>query len=398
MATCSAVAHSTTAAPKPTIAFAVAAYPAVVTSRPATATPTSSTPVQRYCGWSKMRASGRKCAPTTRPAAGRSALQGRGQHRQCNRRGEQRTARGVVTHAGAAAHRQDDREPGHDQHPVAAHTDVALVRDAFDEVTMPTALADIVASGQAHRRRRRLVRANAITAVAAIAATGIALAARPAARQGIASGASSLHVRTVAYTLDTQGNGAITLRWNKRAYFRDPSGLQAALGGIGFPVLIKVGELCKGPDDDGYLDPSGQGRGVGTVMRAGPGAGSDVAFTFYPRAMPPGSELFIGYLSPAQLSITQGRPGSVERRVPTGTTLVCTTQAPPAHANDQSQRDEHPYWARRMIGGAHSSAPTTAYSPNMGRERTAMPVAPSMIAKLSPMARPAETADRPIRT
>ena len=327
MATCSAVAHSTTAAPKPTIAFAVAAYPAVVTSRPATATPTSSTPVQRYCGWSKMRASGRKCAPTTRPAAGRSALQGRGQHRQCNRRGEQRTARGVVTHAGAAAHRQDDREPGHDQHPAAAHTDVALVRDAFDEVTMPTALADIVASGQAHRRRRRLVRANAITAVAAIAATGIALAARPAARQGIASGASSLPVRTVAYTVDTHGNGTITLRWNKRAYFRDPSGLQAALGGIGFPVLIKVGELCKGPDDDGYLDPSGQGRGVGTVMRAGPGAGSDVAFTFYRRAMPPGSELFIGYLSPAQLSITQGRPGSVERLVPTGTTLVCHASA-----------------------------------------------------------------------
>jgi len=60
----------------------------------------------------------------------------------------------------------------------------------------------------------------------------------------------------------------------------DPSGLQAALRGIGFPVLIKVGEFCKGPDDDGYLDPSGPGRGVGTVMRAGPGAGSDVAFTF----------------------------------------------------------------------------------------------------------------------
>jgi hypothetical protein len=172
--------------------------------------------------------------------------------------------------------------------------------------------------------------------MAAIAATGIALAARPAPRQGIASGASSLHVRTVAYTLDTQADGTITLKWNKRAYFRDPSGLQAALRGIGFPVLIKVGEFCKGPDDDGYLDPSGQGRGVDTVMRAGPGAGSDVAFTFYRRAMPPGSELFIGYLSPAQLSITQGHPGSVERLVPTGTTLGCAPRKRRPHMRTTS--------------------------------------------------------------
>ena len=39
-------------------------------------------------------------------------------------------------------------------------------------------------------------------------------------------------------------------------------------------------------------------------------------------------ELFIGYLSPAQLAVTQGQPGSVERLVPTGVPLTCTTQAP----------------------------------------------------------------------
>jgi hypothetical protein len=33
--------------------------------------------------------------------------------------------------------------------------------------------------------------------------------------------------------------------------------------------------------------------------------------------IPAGEELFIGYLSPAQVAITQGRPGSVERLVPT---------------------------------------------------------------------------------
>jgi hypothetical protein len=170
--------------------------------------------------------------------------------------------------------------------------------------------------------------------MAALAVAGVGLAARPAPGQGMATGtgASGTHVRTVAYTLDTQANGTIKLTWTKRAYLRDPSGLQAALRRAGFPVLIKVGQFCKGPRDDGYLDPSGQGRGVGKVMRAGPNRdGTDVVITFYPRAMPAHTELFIGYLSPAQLSVTQGRPGSVERLVPTGTSLVCTTQAPPAH-------------------------------------------------------------------
>jgi hypothetical protein len=212
---------------------------------------------------------------------------------------------------------------------------LAKVRDAFDGVTMPTPLSDIIAIGHPRRRRRRLVRAGAITSVIALAAVGVAFAARPAPGQGLATGVggSSVHVRTVAYTVDTQANGTIKLTWTKQAYIQDPSGLQAALRRAGFPVLIKVGEFCKGPGDDGYLDPSGQGRGVGEVMRAGAGRnGTDVVFTFYPRAMPAGTELFIGYLTPAQLAITRGRPGSVERLVPTGKPVVCTTQAPPAHA------------------------------------------------------------------
>jgi hypothetical protein len=47
--------------------------------------------------------------------------------------------------------------------------------------------------------------------------------------------------------------------------------------------------------------------------------------------MPPGTQLFIGYLTPAQLAAVGGNPGSVERLVPTGTPLTCTTEPPPAH-------------------------------------------------------------------
>jgi hypothetical protein len=65
-------------------------------------------------------------------------------------------------------------------------------------------------------------------------------------------------------------------------------------------------------------------------MRVADESDGDVAITFVPSAMPAGMELFIGYLSPAQLAITHGRPGSVERLVPTGSSLTCTTEAPAA--------------------------------------------------------------------
>ena len=64
----------------------------------------------------------------------------------------------------------------------------------------------------------------------------------------------------------------------------------------------------------------GEGQADGTVV-----------FVFTPSAMPAGKELFIGYLSPSQLAVTHGQPGSVERLVPTGIPLTCTTQAPAPH-------------------------------------------------------------------
>jgi hypothetical protein len=51
--------------------------------------------------------------------------------------------------------------------------------------------------------------------------------------------------------------------------------------------------------------------------------------------MPAGEELFIGYLSPSQLAVTHGQPGSVERLVPTGVPLTCTTAAPLPHSGGQ---------------------------------------------------------------
>jgi hypothetical protein len=216
---------------------------------------------------------------------------------------------------------------------------LATVRDAFEAVTMPTPLSDIVTRGRARRRRRRLLLTGAVASAALATTAGLAIVALPAQTHTVttADKTRDFHVSTVAYTLDRHPDGTITLTWTKQAYFHDPAGLEAALKRVGFPVLIKVGEFCKGPDDDGYLSPSGQGHGVDAVMRGTGGSGGDVVFTFYPTAMPAGTQLFIGYLSPAQLATTGGHPGSVERLVPIGPSLVCSTQAPPAHGSDPSQ-------------------------------------------------------------
>jgi hypothetical protein len=144
-----------------------------------------------------------------------------------------------------------------------------------------------------------------------------------------------VHIRTAAFTVDSYSDGTIHVTWNKNQY-QDSAGLQQALQAAGFPVLIREGVFCMGPHDNGYLDPSGVGPGVGQVMQGEQEADGSVVFVFTPSAMPHGDELFIGYLSPSQLAVTHGRPGSVERLVPTNAPLTCTTQPPPANPGHQS--------------------------------------------------------------
>jgi hypothetical protein len=185
----------------------------------------------------------------------------------------------------------------------------------------------------------RIGLAAATAAAAAVAgALGVQAfthsAATPAsAIPGAKSG--SVHIRTAAFTVDSYSDGTIHVTWNKNQY-QDSAGLQQALRAAGFPVLIREGVFCMGPHDNGYLDPSGVGPGVGQVMQGEQEPDGSVVFVFTPSAMPHGDELFIGYLSTSQLAVTHGRPGSVERLVPTNAPLTCTTQPPPANTGHQS--------------------------------------------------------------
>ena len=158
----------------------------------------------------------------------------------------------------------------------------------------------------------------------------------PTREPGTAAG--PVHIHTAAFTVDSQADGTIHVTWDKSRYFHDVQGLQRAVRAAGLPVLFKEGVFCRGPRDNGGLDASGQGAGVGAVMKGVDGPDGTVDFIFTPSAVPPGEELFIGYLTPAQLAVTQGAPASVERLVPVGVALTCTAQPPPSHYGQPSSR------------------------------------------------------------
>jgi hypothetical protein len=212
-------------------------------------------------------------------------------------------------------------------------------RGGFED-RLEAELVTVVAQRAAVPQRRSVLRRPTVRAglaaagVAAVTAVTLGVVARsdpapaPSARPG------PVHIRTAAFTVDSHSDGTIHVTWDKSRYSEDRAGLQQALRAAGFPVLIKEGVFCQGPGDPGSLDPSGVGPGVGRVMTGEPHTGGAVAFVFTPSAMPAGDELFIGYLSPSQLAVTHGRPGSVERLVPAGAPLTCTSQ-PPAPGGSQ---------------------------------------------------------------
>jgi hypothetical protein len=219
--------------------------------------------------------------------------------------------------------------------------DVVLgrLRDSLGVISMNAPIERIEAAGHTRRRHRRLAATSMGLAAVSVLSLGAYTVSHPAtAPPAVAAG--GVHIHLAAYSVDTQTDGSILVQWDKAKYFSDSEGLQAALTRAGFPVLMKTGEFCKGPQDDGYLNPSGIGRGVSAVMKGTSTKDGNVTFTFTPAAMPAGHELFIGYLNADQLAVTRGRPGSVERIVPTGVPLTCTTVAPPPESHGDAAPED----------------------------------------------------------
>jgi len=210
------------------------------------------------------------------------------------------------------------------------------LKGSLDEVSMDTPVSQIVSAGRTRRRRRRLAGyATGAAAVTALALTVVPLSqpfSQPfdaSSDTALGSGANPAHVSNVAFTMNRHTDGTIHVTWDKQRYFEDRAGLERALRAAGFPVVIKEGVFCAGPDDDTSL-VRGIGPGVSAVMHGVSTGDGKVGIVFTPSAMPAGKQLFIGFLSPAQLAVTGGAPGSVERLVSTTAALTCTAQAPPA--------------------------------------------------------------------
>jgi hypothetical protein len=64
------------------------------------------------------------------------------------------------------------------------------------------------------------------------------------------------------------------------------------------------------------------------VVKGERGEDGKVTFVFTPSAMPPGQQLFIGYLDAGQRARAHNNVGSVERLVPARGPLTCTTRPP----------------------------------------------------------------------
>ncbi|MFF4354545.1 hypothetical protein [Streptomyces sp. NPDC001530] len=194
------------------------------------------------------------------------------------------------------------------------------LRSSLDDVTMPVPVEHIVAEGHAVRRRRRRV---AVAAVGVTAIAGLALGVPGIGHPSTAPPSGG--AEPAAFTVAKRTDGTVAVTWTKEQYFKDPAGLQKALRDAGFPVLVKTGVFCKGPDDHTQVDEHGSGVGVEEVVKRERRDDDTVVFIYDPAAMPAHTQLFIGYLDRAQLAVTEGRPGSVERLVPTDVALKCGT-------------------------------------------------------------------------
>jgi len=208
---------------------------------------------------------------------------------------------------------------------------VDALHRSLGETRMKTTAEEIVAAGRTRRRRRRVTGLG--VGLAAFATLGFAVNyAGPRTAQPTTATIDTVHVATVAFTLDRRSDGTVHLTWDKQRYFEQHAALEAALKEAGMPVVIRVGEFCVGPHDDTTLDPSGVGPGVEQVMKGESEADGKVVFVFTPSTLPAGKQLFIGYLDASQLAVTHGRPGSVERLVSLDEPLSCTTTPPPARS------------------------------------------------------------------
>ena len=161
---------------------------------------------------------------------------------------------------------------------------LTLLTDRFSELEMKTPIEEIYARSRRHRKMRRLTRAAAAGTGAAVAAGLIAIAIAPTSHPP-----SPVNAQLTAYSLSPGVNGTSALTLRKGEQYRlDPVALRQALAEHGIPALVTVGKAC---------DSSPEPTGLDHAVMAQRHPDGSVTLTINPKAMPPASELSIGYFT-----------------------------------------------------------------------------------------------------
>jgi hypothetical protein len=167
---------------------------------------------------------------------------------------------------------------------------LTAAKGTLTEIHMNTPLDAIVHRGRAARRRRGLLGLTGAAAVAASAALVVGLAGVT----GSGPAPSADTIRTVGFTLVRHGNGPAVLTINLNELL-DAAALQSDLQQYGIPAMVTSGSFCSSdPAPAGfsqvvsfYPEPT-----LGRFTSVPPGVRPTI--TFYPAAIPAGTELSFG--------------------------------------------------------------------------------------------------------
>jgi hypothetical protein len=204
-----------------------------------------------------------------------------------------------------------------DEHPDGGSLTREL-RDSLSELAVPgrPPLAAIISRGRRHQRRRRARFAGlGVTGAAAAIVLALGLTGIP----GTAPARSTGTIQTEGFSLTSYANGIVAL--NLRQLF-DPAALQRALARDGIRALVRAGAFCSSspavpspataavlsvpaPTEPKRLAAAGHGS-PGLIESAllpvkpsdlAPGVADVLTAVINPAAMPPGTELFVGYFN-----------------------------------------------------------------------------------------------------
>jgi len=172
------------------------------------------------------------------------------------------------------------------------HADVmSQVRESFSGLRMDTAVENVFARSRARRRRRLAgITAAAVAAVGAAAAIALPLAGVAPAQPGNRSRPSPSAATLAAFSVTNGPAGNTTLILHKGGHYAalDPSALRQALAEHGIAAVVTVGTFCRPANRveasfSNFVHLANLPDGSSEMVING-------------AAMPPGTELSIGYM------------------------------------------------------------------------------------------------------